>query len=177
MAKKVKPTDELREVDFHGYLIREDGRVLRKNGKPMTLKWNTSRSKYPSGARYEVRLVVDGVRKSYILSRLMYELFVGFDSSDRDLCVVHIDGDKRNIHLNNLALKHRRELIQGENSHMAILSDAEVAEIRKRYKGMASTNQYSKSGPSLQDLANLYGVSKKNIAYIVKNQTRTNYKL
>lgn len=159
-------------VEFHGYRVYKNGKVLNRYGKEI--------SKRNHNGRYEVKLTVDGKRKNFILARLIYYLFVGFDVEDKNLCVVHKDGNNLNTHIDNLELVHRKDLIQGEkHRNRAKLTNKEVKEIRSLYKGKAGTNQFDKRGYSLQDLANMYGVSKENIKMIVDGKTynEDNYRL
>ncbi|MFS0643735.1 hypothetical protein [Siminovitchia sp. 179-K 8D1 HS] len=162
----------MRKVDYHGYTIFEDGRIIGLYGKEVKKRINNG--------RYEIRLVIDGKRKNYIVARLMYFVFVGFDISNKDLCITHKDGDYLNVHINNLQLQHRRDLIQGDKHvNRAKLTNEQVEEIRRLYRGKTGNNQYDKQGYSLQDLANMYGVSKANIRMIISGDSRNkkDYKL
>lgn len=157
---------------FHGYTIFSDGRILGLYGKPISKRLNNG--------RYEITLSVEGKRKSYIVARLMYYVFNGFDIENRDLCITHKDGDTMNIDLDNLELQHRRDLIQGEkHRNRAKLTDEQTEEIRELYKGKTGSNQHDKVGYSLRDLANKYGVTKGNIAMIIRKESRNEdeYKL
>lgn len=158
--------------EFHGYLIYEDGRIFGLYNRFITANVKNGRK--------EIRLVVDGKRRHFILARLIYYVFHGFDIEDKNLCVVHKDGDFLNCHIDNLDLKHRKDLIQGEkHTKRAKLTNEQIEEIRNLYKGKSGSNQHEKNSPSLQDLANMYGVSKGNIALIVRRISRdeTKYKL
>jgi len=57
--------------------------------------------------------------------------------------------------------------VRGESHGMSKLSDAQVAEIRRRY-GFGGVG-----GESSLALAKEFGVTKNNILYIVKYKTRT----
>lgn len=163
---------EMRSVNFHGYTIYEDGTIIGLYGREI--------KKHVKNGRYEIRLNVEGKRRSYTVSRLMYHAFYLFDIEDRNICVSYKDNNKLNIHLDNLFLAHRSELIQGEgHSNRAKLSDEQTKEIRRLYKGKTGSNQYDKTGYSLQDLADMYGVTKGNIALIVRGESRNEeeYKL
>lgn len=165
--------------NFHGYTIYADGTILGLYGKEVKKRINAG--------RYEVRLNVDKERKNFIVARLIYHVFhtaadgnQAFDIHDRNQCITHKDGDKLNIHLDNLVMQLRKDLIQGE-SHSAIakLTDQQAQEIRSQYKGKAGSNQLNKKSPSMKDLADSYGVSKSNIAAIIRGESRTSadYKL
>lgn len=162
----------MRKEDFHGYTIYEDGTIIGLYGKEVKKRINNG--------RYEVRLNVEGKRKNYIVSRLVYYVFNPFNIDDHNLCISYKDNDKLNIHLDNLFLAHRKDLIQGDK-HKALvkLTDKQVNEIKQLYKGKSGVNQLDKKGLSLQDLANMYGVTKGNIKMILKGQSRNenDYKL
>lgn len=162
----------MESVNFHGYTIYKDGTIIGLYGKEITKQIN--------GGRYETRLNIEGKRRNFIVARLMYYLFVGFDIDNKDLCIIHKDGNYLNINLDNLKLKHRKDLIQGDKHNMrAKLTDEQTEEIRRLYKGKTGANQHDKEGYSLQDLANRFGVSKSNIAMIIKGRSRNEdeYKL
>lgn len=164
--------------NFHGYTIYDDGTIIGLYGKTVTKRIHDG--------RYEVRLNIEGKRKNFIVARLIYHLFhaesdgAAFDINDPNQCITHKDGDKLNIDLNNLSMQLRKDLIQGEShSTIAKLTDQQVQDIRSQYKGRAGSNQLNKTSPSLKDLADEYGVSKSNIAAIIRGESRKSddYKL
>jgi len=162
----------MKHVDFHGYTIYEDGTIIGLYGKEVKQRIRDNRS--------EVRLYIDNKRKNYTTSRLVYHAFYPFDIDDKNLCVSYKDDNGLNIHLDNLYLAHRKDLIQGDK-HVARakITDEQAEEIRTLYKGKTGNNQFDKTGQSLQDLANMYGVSRSNIAMIIKKRSRNedSYKL
>jgi hypothetical protein len=134
-----------------------------------------------NNGRHEVNLTVNNKRKMFILSRLLYWLFIHeFDYENKNLCITYKDNNKLNIDLNNLVLIKRKDLIQGEK-HKGIckLTDEIVEHIRSEYKGKSGNNQYRKETISLGDLAKKYGISKTNISMIINNKiwNSENYKL
>lgn len=159
-------------VHYHGYTVYSNGRVDGLYGKPIKARLNNG--------RYEVRLNIDGERKNFILSRLVYHAFHPFNLEDKNLCVTYRDGDKENVDLSNLILVNRKDLIQGDKHiKQSSLTNEQAAEIIDLHSGKSGSNQYDKTGYSYQDLAKMYGVSKGNIAMIVKGRSRKseNYKL
>ena len=160
--------------EFHGYLIYENGTVIGLQGRPIKVRNHEG--------RLEVKLHIDNKRKIYILPRLMYYLFHGFDIDDKNLCVIHKDDNKLNTHIQNLELVERKEIIQGEGHRKrAKLTDEQIQEIKEQYvRSSPGANQYNgKAGMSLNDLALKYGVSKSNIYHIIKGLSRNedDYKL
>lgn len=162
----------MKTAHYHGYTIHEDGTIIGLHGREI--------KKRIHNGRYEIRLRIKDKRINYILPRLLYYLFIGFDLTNKNLCITPIDGNHLNISLDNLQLTHRKDLIQGEkHKAMSKITDEEAENIRQIYKGKACVNQYDKSGISLQDLADQYGVTKGNIKMIVSGQSRNKdeYKL
>lgn len=162
----------MRTADFHGYTIYEDGTIIGLYGKEVKKRINNG--------RYEVRLNIEGKRKNYIVSRLVYYVFNEFDINDQNLCVSYKDNDKLNIDLSNLYLTHRKDLIQGDKHRsIARVTDEQAEEIRQLWKGKTGNNQYDKEGYSLQDIANMYGITKANVNWIIKGWSRNeeDYKL
>lgn len=162
----------MKSVDFHGYTIYENGTIIGLYGKEVKKRLNNG--------RYEIRLNIEGKRKNYIVSRLVYHAFNPFNIEDQNMCISYKDNDKTNIHLDNLYLTHRKDLIQGDkHQSRAKLTDDQVKEIRQLYKGKTGSNQFDKQGYSLNDLAAMYGVSKGNIKMIIKGDSRNEkeYKL
>lgn len=157
---------------FHNYKIYKNGTIINKFGNKLKLRIKNN--------KYEVKLTINSERKNFIVSRLIYYVFLPFDIIDKNLCISYKDNNSLNIHLDNLYLIHRKDLIQGEkHKTIAILTDQQIKEIKELYKGKSGNNQYDKQNYSLQDLANMYNVTKGNIASIVKNKSRDkdNYKL
>lgn len=155
----------MRKIDFHGYTIYENGTIIGIYGKEVKKRLNND--------RYEVRLNIEGKRKNFVASRLIYYAFNPFDIENKDLCVSFKDENKQNIHLDNLYLTERKNLIQGDkHTARSKLTNEQVEEIKQLYKGKSGSNQYNKEGYSLQDLADMYGVTKSNIMHIVKGLSR-----
>ena len=154
---------------FEGYTITEDGTIYGKHNKILTLRWHKD--------RYEVRL--NG--KIYILARIIYKAFnPDFAITDRDLCITFKDGNKKNIHIDNLECKHRKDIIQGENHKIrAKLTNEQAEEIRQLWEGKAGNNQFDKKTFSLQEIADAYGITKGNVQMIINGKSRNvnNYKL
>ncbi|MGG1263808.1 hypothetical protein [Brevibacillus laterosporus] len=159
---------------FSDYKVYENGTIVNRYGKELSVQ--------KRNGRYEVKLVVDGKRKNFILTRLMYWLFVEqFDMSNENLCVVAKDDNFLNVHPSNLRLTERKNLIQGEgHKKRAVLTDEQIEEILNIYEGNEfGSNQYSENKVSYTDLAKKYGVTKANIAMIIKKRSRNpeDYKL
>lgn len=155
--------------EYHGYKIHEDGTITGLNGRPVKQRIRNNRR--------EIKLNVDGKRKNFIVSRLVYCVFYPFDWNDKNLCVSFKDGNSLNVHLSNLYLTNRKDLIQGsKHRNRAKLTDKQVKQIRQLYKGKAGNSQYDKEGYSLQDIANMYGVTKSNIYMILKGKSRNQKK-
>lgn len=162
----------MKAVNFHGYSFYKDGTIISLQGRKMKQTNNNG--------RYEIKLKIEDKRKTFLVARLMYKLFIGFDIDNKNLCIVHKDGNRLNNHIDNLQLKHRKDIIQG-SKHKSIskLTYEQVEEIKKMYTGNAGVNQYNKKSWSMNDLAKKFNVSKGNIQMIFKGWSRNkdDYKL
>lgn len=129
---------------FHGYTFYEDGTVIGLLGRKLKLK-NDSQIVNRSSRRVNVKLCINGEERVFTMARLMYCLFNGLDidSLDKSLWVTFKDGDKLNLHIDNLELVHCSE-INGEK-----LSQKE------KFK-MFDMRQ---EGVSVKELASMFGVS------------------
>ena len=93
----------MKEIEFNGYTIREDGTITNKDGSVKT----------PYGKGYDaVKLYYNGRYNQHYVHRLVAESFI----DGRDETVNHKDGNKRNNHVSNLEWmsysdnnKHARE--------------------------------------------------------------------
>lgn len=165
----------MKSKEFYQYTITEQGDIFNTLTKrPIT--------KTLHKGNYEVRLTINGKKKVFSFHRLYYFLFVKeFDMSDTNICISIKDGNIQNITKNNLVLKSKKDIVQGEKAKMSKLTDQQVEEIRKLYKGQPCTNQFDKGGSDLsyRDLAERYGVSKASIGRIIRGETRdkSRYKL
>lgn len=154
-----------REIEgYNGYIIYDDGRVYSsKTNKFLSYRVNKS------GYRY-VNLCNNGKYKSVSIHRLVGKYFV--DNLNDYKCLNHIDCNKQNNLYSNLewcTIKYNCEhaskngllnIKKGEESNLSVLTKSEVCNIRRLYN---TTNL------SMNNIANLYGVSKSNIYQIVKN--------
>ena len=131
------------------------------------------------GKHKEVRLTLNGIRKNFITSRLVYWLFNdNFDIDNKDLCVVA--EDLINFTLSDLKVVNRKDLIQGEkHKNVYKLTNEQVAEIKSLYIGKTGVNQHTKTGMSYSDIAKKYGVTRGLIASIIRGEIRNenSYKL
>lgn len=161
--------------EFHQYTINENGDIFN------TVTKRPIKKTLHKGI-YEVRLVINGKKRVFSFHRLYYFLFVKeFDIDNKNLCVSIKDGNINNIAKNNLILKNKRDIVQGENTKVSKLTDKQVEEIRNLYKGQTCRNQFDKCGSdiSYKDLAEKYKVSKASIGRIIRGETRdrSKYKL
>jgi NUMOD4 motif/HNH endonuclease len=107
--------------------------------------------------------LMGNVQKTRLIHQLVFEAFVGSRPAGFD--VAHIDDDKENPRLDNLALMTRSEnqkmtVIAGD-SFAAKITPADASEIRRLYA----------SGGILQrELAKMFGLSESQISRIILNQ-------
>jgi len=159
-------------VDFYGYTIYSDGTIISQRGKPMAITVDKNNVRM-------VRLYIDGKRKHFIVSRLIYCVFNGLDilSLSRDKCVSYRDGNKSNVELSNLYLISRKDLIQGENNTSSKLNNRDVKCMINEFNSLRDSHI---SMDYIKDyLSSKYGVKKETVMHIVKGRARNkdNYKL
>lgn len=156
----------MKSVIFNDYEVYENGDIYNKYGRKVSIRTHDN--------RYEVTLTVEDKRKSFILGRLIYWLFIEqFNYDNKNLCVSYKDGNSLNIDLINLYLVERKDIIQGEgHRNRCKLSDEQIKEIKNEWNMKTGKNQYDKIGLSLNDLAKKYNVSKSNISMIIKGRSR-----
>ena len=162
----------LKSVRLDKYEVFEHGIIINTlNGKEMAQRIKDKPK--------EVRLTLNGIRKNFITSRLVYWLFNdNFDIDNKDLCVVA--EDLINFTLSDLKVVNRKDLIQGEkHKNVYKLTNEQVAEIKSLYIGKTGVNQHTKTGMSYSDIAKKYGVTRGLIASIVRGEIRNenSYKL
>lgn len=164
----------MRSREMNGYIVYENGKIIGKKGKEL--------KPYIHNGKAEVKInLTGGGTKHYTLTRLVYWVFnPEFDLGNKNLCVSSKTGNYVDFTLADLELKHRSELIQGENhKHCAKLTNHDVAQILEIYQGQSGQNQYDKIHPSQYDLAASYNVSRANISLITRQKGRNKeaYKL
>lgn len=91
------------------------------SNKGVVRKWYLSYYRYPNPARVpngsiKVTFIEDGKMNARMLGKVVYETFMGANTTDKDL--VYIDGDKTNCKLENLATID--ELVQAYNELLSI---------------------------------------------------------
>lgn len=158
--------------DFYGYTIYSNGEIENRHGKILSQSIKDGRS--------EIRLVVNGKRRSFITARLIYCVFNNIDifELDKDQCISFKDGDKLNLSVDNLIMVYRGDLIQGDKHRsIAKLTDKDVEDIKRRYAETINNrpvNQYDRNKPynSYRSLAKEYGVTYTLIKLIIQGETR-----
>lgn len=119
---------------------------------------------------YRMVSLYDGDRSRVVhIARLVLETFVGPAQSGYEAS--HLDGDKDNNHLSNLAWETRKENEErkvrhgrsayGERNHSAKLSEREILDVRRKRE----------QGAMLQTLAKEYGMSESGISGICRRVT------
>ena len=152
---------------FHQYLFYSDGTIYNTLTRRFINKCN-HKNKY-----YNIKLKIDNKYKTIMLHRILYYVFIEeFDLGDRNVCIVAKDGDFLNTDLSNLELKHRKDIVQGENTSLAKLSNKDVSLMKEMYKNKNSQKSY-------RDIGKLFGVSKTSVVKIINGNMRNseNYKL
>ena len=165
--------------NFYGYQIYTDGTIISQNNRILkhTIK----------NGRKEIRLTVNGVRKSFISARLIYCVFNDIDifTLDKNECISFKDNNKLNISLDNLVRVFRGDLIQGvKHKNISKLTQEQIEEIKEKYENTIKNrpiNQHDRNEiyNSYRTLATEYGVTFSLIKQIIEGKIHNekNYKL
>jgi hypothetical protein len=145
----------MKQVNFHGYTIKEDGTILNKNG--------SVKSPYKIARGYfGVSLWYNGKYNKHYVHRLVAENFL--DGTNET--VNHKDGDKSNNHASNLEWmsysdnnKHARET----GLSAKIYEKKYVHYERAKIAGMYKTGRYKQ-----QELCALFGISEMTLRKYIR---------
>ncbi len=154
-------------IDEHGTVISANIRgPIAKNNRP----WKDSKHLIPA-TRYgyhSVKLCHDGKSRRVLVHTLVLTTFVGPCPSGMECR--HIDGNRTNNHVSNLAWGTRSENSQdkllhgtdsrGERSGLAKLTAVDVLEIRRR----------AANGESYADIAKAFLVHASSVSLIVRRK-------
>ena len=103
------------------YFASEDGQIISKKHKKI-LKFWLNRDK---GYQY-FSLFIYNTKKSYLVSRFVYECFKGEIPVDKD--VDHIDSNKKNNSINNLQLLSHKENVRKARCKKVVSLNIETQE-------------------------------------------------
>lgn len=153
----------MNKVNLWGYTIYEDGTIIGLNGKRML-------------HNKQVLIQRENTKKAVSYARFVYYAFNrDFDFDNKLIVIRHINGNKFDFSINNLASIEVKMIKQGENSTSAKLTDKEVEEIKALYS-QAKEECLPKNSPnkkmSCRKLAEMYGVSPSTINGIVNGRFR-----
>ncbi len=145
-----------------GMYFLEEPRLVKKTINP--------RSRY----RQVNLLDEDGKSRSFTVHRLVLETFVG--EPEEGFEAAHLDGDKSNNRLENLAWKTRSENMQDKREH----GTASGKRTRKHYNRLnaasaAAIRELRDSGWTKQAIADAFGVSWTGVHYVLTGRTWSNY--
>jgi hypothetical protein len=149
-----------------GYRVCEDGRVIGPKGKYRKLYVHNN-----GFLRFTVRPV--GTRRSvaaFVHQLAAFQLFGDYDPA---LVVMHLNGDRADNRLSNIALGTRAE------SHMRIARTLRVlyavnaaSKLRSLTDGeVASLRAERACGASLKDICAKYGIARSTASYIYNRRT------
>ncbi|WP_195252061.1 NUMOD4 domain-containing protein [Hoylesella timonensis] len=169
------PNEEWKEaVGFCGnYLVSNFGRVrsmVYGGHRGQILSITKHRQGYA-----QVKLSKDGEPKSYLIHRLVGKAFI--PNPQHKKTINHIDGNKANNHVNNLEWATQSE----NNKHafrtgLHIITDKQRESMTKGFKisnsQVLEIRELFRKGMSLQQIANVYNVSKAQVCRIVNHKSR-----
>lgn len=174
------------EIPFNRYFkVSNLGRVKvldrvvqRSNGKPLPLKGKIVKQHIDVDGYHIVHLQIDSKSIRRSVHRLMLAAFIGEAPADKPL-TRHLDGDPSNNKLYNIRYgnntENQRDRVahgtasQGEKHPLAILTEKQVLKIQKL--GVLPEGKQRVRKGFLQEMADLYGVSKSTIHNIIKKRS------
>lgn len=151
-------------IEFNGYKIYSNGTFISPKGR--TIKKITIN--YPDS---HVILIISGKKIKYNTARLMYSLFKkNGEKVDNSELIVFKDNDSKNVAISNLKLVKKKNYFKKYKTKK--YTNDFVMEIKKAYKKNTknTSNQYNRSGPSVRELARIYGCSLSTVCKIIKNE-------
>ena len=137
---------------YSKYFASEDGQIISKKHKKI-LKFWLNRDK---GYQY-FSLFIYNTKKSYLVSRFVYECFKGEIPVDKD--VDHIDSNKKNNSINNLQLLSHKENVRKARCKKVISLNIETQE--------------EKIFDSIKEAGEFYDIFASNISAICKKKMKT----
>ena len=159
-----------------GYEVTKDGRVLSlahnwRGYGPRELRQDLNDDGYPS-----VRLTIDGKRTRYSVHRLVAEAHLGARPSPRHE-VRHLDGNKMNPHVLNLARGTQKENAEDRERHGRTSSGLSHAAAIRAGRSDAfndaeilSVLRLSSRGVSQRDIASRLGRSQSAVGAIIRSR-------
>lgn len=145
----------MKQINFNGYTIKEDGTVLNKDGS-VKLPYKAAK------AYYCVSLYYNGKYTKHYVHRLIAETFI--DGTNET--VNHKDGNKLNNHVANLEWmtysennKHARETGLADKLYQKKWVHSDRAKMARMYK----TGRYKQ-----QELCALFGISEMTLRKYIK---------
>ena len=157
------------------YYVTDTGRVV-------SVKWNKVRilqPRYRAGSEYQlVNLSADGEVSTHYVHHLVLEAFHGTKPT-REWQTRHLDGNPHNNNLSNLAfgtaadnaadrVRHGTQA-RGEGIHCAKLNRRKVEWVKDLYAASKAGN--SNINLTMNDLAEIFGVSRTAISCVINEQT------
>ena len=136
---------------YNRYAASKDGQILGKKRKKILKLW----LKFANGYKFFI-LYASNIRKSYSVSRFVYECFKGNIPDDKE--VDHIDNNKENNQIDNLQLLTHRENIR--KSHC------------KKVKSFNIETREEKKFGSIKEASEEIGISSASICLNCKKRTK-----
>lgn len=148
-------------VEFYGYTIYQDGRILSPRGqllKRISL----------SGRDSHVSINISGVKAKVNVSKLVYSAFAR-ETLPKNVILTYKDGDETNKAFDNLKKIPKRDYYSKiEKKKKKMFTPEVVDEIRNKYIPRNKDNYNDKNLPSYRSLAKEYGCSVFVIQKIMK---------
>ena len=159
-----------------GYLISSTGEVISyahnwRGYGARILKQDLNSHGYP-----RVRLVVGGKRKSFLVHKLVAEAFLPPRPSEYHE-IRHLDGNKQNNSITNLAWGTRKENAADREVHGRTAKGSKNGWSKLDETKVRDIKRLSQEGVPGCRIAEMFGVSKTNIYYILSGKAWKHVKI
>lgn len=156
---------------YPSYAISNFGKIKRIKRGQSTFVGKILKIRIDTNGYPYIRLYKDGKGKNVKIHKLIAETFIGSCPKGKE--VNHIDGNKKNSHVDNLEYVTRSENIKhafklglrndrGENHYLHKLKEKDILKIKKLY----GTRKYLQ-----KEIAKMFNCNQQNISFIVNNKT------
>lgn len=162
--------------DYPGYMVSDHGEVFTRHnnrwGISLAMPWRPMKPTPGSHGYYTVKMKrADGTQRTECVHILVLRMFKG-PAGPNQLCR-HLDGNKKNNHIDNLEWGTQKENLddqllhgtrcRGVDRHSAKVTDDDVREMRRLYS----------QGVFQRILAARYGLDQSTVSDIVNRRTWT----
>ena len=135
-------------IEFHGYLVSDEGVVLSKQTKRTNFERRPMTVLVDDKGYHKVQLIVDGKQKQMRVHRVVASLFLGLDLYDESTEVHHKDENKSNNAKDNLRIvdkalhSHLHSLCEGDSATHKVCRNCGTVKERSEFYALSDAPKY-----------------------------------